>query len=400
VIKVRTWFTLLLLSFGTVAATVSCGSDEATGGGGGTGGGGLLPGGGKGGASSGGAVGRAGSTAGGGDSSTSNGILGTVCAVDGDCGTGLTCITAGSAKFGGGGPSQGLCTAACATSADCDPLETGAGCVDMGTVATPAKYCLESCAQGDPLDITTKCQGRVDFACTDLAVPPTDPKATAVPNPFCTPRCRMDDECGTGLFCSPRTGLCSKTKPTGDPAGTPCDGTATTNNCAGICVRFSTTSAFCADVCSGELPCGYGSGTTPGGLCAGAFSTTFGALDEGFCESNCTCSGECKFPTDICRGWMSTESTLESALGAPGLCYPPIMPSDGSVELTACEGGAGGATGTETGGSHAGGVAAGGAAAGGAAAGGSGGAPAAGGAGAPAAGGGGAPTAGTGGTGG
>jgi hypothetical protein len=36
VIKARTWFTLLLLSFGTLAATVSCGSDEATGGGGGT----------------------------------------------------------------------------------------------------------------------------------------------------------------------------------------------------------------------------------------------------------------------------------------------------------------------------------------------------------------------------
>jgi hypothetical protein len=353
VIKARTWFTLLLLSFGTLAATVSCGSDEATGGGGGTGGGGLLGAGGK--SASAGAVGRAGSGSAG--DTGSIGILGTVCAVDGDCGAGFTCVTAGSDKFDGGGPSQGLCTATCTTDDDCAPLETGAGCVNMGTTAVPALYCLEACTQGDPVDPSTKCQGRVDFACADLATPSTDPTVMVTPDPFCVPRCRMDAECGTGLFCSPRSGLCSKTKPTGDPPGTPCDGNATTNNCAGICVGFTTTTAFCADLCSGLTPCEY-SGTTPGGLCVGAFSQTFGGLDQGFCEPICTCSGECKFPTDICRGWLSTESDLQTALGSPGLCFPPPMPPDGSVELTACEGGAGGAP--ETGGAPAGGAAAGG----------------------------------------
>ena len=391
-IKARTWFALLLLSFGTVAATVSCGSDEATGGGGGTGGGGLLPGGGKGGASSGGAVGRAGATAGGGDSSTLTSTLGTVCTVDGDCGTGLTCVTAGGGKFGGAGPSQGLCTAACTSDADCAAIETGAGCVNMGTTATPAPYCLEACVQGDPAD-PAKCQGRFDLACRDLA----DPTVSTATDPFCVPRCRADSECGAGLYCSPRSGLCSKTKPTGDAAGTPCDANATTNNCAGICVGFPDSTGkvftgYCADLCSGELPCGF-VGTTPNGLCLGALSQKFGEFDEGFCEPTCTCSGDCKFPDHICRGWLSTESTLETDLGSPGLCFPPQK--DGSVELTACEGGAGGAPATETGGSHAGG-----AAAGGAAAAGGGGAPAAGGGGAPAAGGGGAPTAGTGGTGG
>jgi hypothetical protein len=360
VIKARTWFTLLLLSFGTVAATVSCGSDEATGGGGGTGGGGLIGASGK---AGGGSVSRAGSGSAG-DTGTT-GILGTVCAVDGDCATGFTCVTAGSGKFGGGGPSQGLCTASCTTDDDCAALEPGAGCVNMGTTDAPAPYCLEACTQGDPLDPTTKCQGRFDLACRDLS----DPTTSTTADPFCVPRCRMDAECGTGLFCSPRTGLCSKTKPTGDAAGTPCDSNAATNNCAGICVGFPDSTGkvftgYCADLCSGVTPCNF-TGTTPGGLCLGALSQMFGELDEGFCEPTCTCGGECKFPNHICRGWLSTESALQMALNSPGLCIPPVMPPDGSVELAACEGGSGGAP--ETGGAPAGGAATAGAPAGGAA---------------------------------
>ncbi len=363
-IKARTWLTLLLLSFGTIAATASCGSDEATGGGGGTGGGGLL---GAGGASGkGGAVGRAGSGSAG-DSTGTTGLLGTVCAVDGDCGTGLTCVTAGSNKFDGGGPSQGLCTAPCTTDDDCAPFETGAGCVNLGTTDIPAPYCLEACTQGDPADPNTKCQGRLDLACKDLS----DPTTSTTPDPFCVPRCSQDSECGTGLYCSPRSGLCSKTKPTGDAAGTPCDANAMTNNCAGICVGFPDSTGkvftgYCADLCSGVTPCNF-TGTTPGGLCLGALSQMFGELDEGFCEPTCTCTGECKFPNHICRGWTADESDLQTALASPGLCFPPPMPPDGSVELT-CEGGAGGTT--ETGGAPAGGAAAGGAPAGGAAPGG------------------------------
>ena len=363
-IKARTWFTLLLLSFGTIAATASCGSDEATGGSSGTGGGAIL--GASGASGKGGAVGRAGSGAAG-DTSTSAGILGTVCAVDGDCGTGFTCVTAGGGKFGGAGPSQGLCTATCTSDDDCAALEPGAGCVNMGTTDAPAPYCLEACTQGDPVDPTTKCQGRFDLACRDLA----DPTVSTATDPFCVPRCRMDSECGTGLYCSPRSGLCSKTKPTGDAAGTPCDANAMTNNCAGICVGFPDSTGkvftgYCADLCSGVTPCNF-NGTAPGGLCLGALSQMFGEFDEGFCEPTCACSDECKFPDHICRGWLSTESTLQMALASPGLCFPPVMPPDGSVELTACEGGA---SGTETGGAPAGGAAAGGAATAGAPAGG------------------------------
>jgi hypothetical protein len=227
-------------------------------------------------------------------------------------------------------------------------------------------------------DPSTKCQGRFDLACKDLA----NPAASTAADPFCVPRCRMDSECGTGLFCSPRTGLCSKTKPTGDAAGTPCDANAMTNNCEGICVGFpdSTGKTFtgaCADLCSGVTPCAF-KGTTPGGLCLGALSQMFGPLDEGFCEPTCSCTGDCQFLGHICRGWMATESDLQTALASPGLCFPPVM--DGSVELTACEGGAAGAGGA-AGGAPAGGAPAGGAPAGGASAGGApaGGAPAGGG---------------------
>jgi hypothetical protein len=360
VIKARTWFTLLSFSIGTIAATFGCGSDEATGGGGGasgSGGGGIIGASGKGGA-----VSRAGA---GGGTSIGAGILGSSCAIDGDCGTGYTCVTAGSGKLGGSGPSQGLCTASCMSDAECTALEPGSGCVNMGTTAVPAPYCLAGCVQGDTADPSTKCQGRFDLACKDLANPTTSTAA----DPFCVPRCRMDAECGTGLFCSPRTGLCSKTKPTGDVAGTPCDANAMTNNCSGICVGFPDSTGkvftgYCADLCSGVTPCEF-SGTTPGGLCLGALSQNFGPLDEGFCEPTCSCTDDCQFPGHICRGWMSTESDLQTALNSAGLCFPPVM--DGSVELTACEGGAGGAS---AGGAAAGGAAAGGAAAGGAAAGG------------------------------
>src|SRR6188768_746886 len=79
VVKTRTWFTLFIVSLGTVAATVSCGSDEATGGGGGGSGGGIISAGGRAGG-----VGRAGSGGG-----TSSSPIGSSCTTDAQCGAGL-----------------------------------------------------------------------------------------------------------------------------------------------------------------------------------------------------------------------------------------------------------------------------------------------------------------------
>ncbi|MEP7052440.1 MAG: hypothetical protein ABJB12_18885 [Pseudomonadota bacterium] len=341
-IKARTWFTLLLVSVGTVASTASCGgSDEATGGSGGAAGGGIIGASGKAGA-----TGRAGSGAG----VAMSTALGVLCSADADCDTGMTCVTADGSDFGPGvgGPSQGMCTLACATNADCAAVDANSGCVDFGTGAAPKPFCVQKCTLGgDGTTADTKCQGRPDFSCKDLA----DDKATD-PAPFCVPQCRADLECGPGLFCSPRTGLCSKSAPKGDPVGTPCDANAATNTCAGICLGTTNSdgtlgSAFCAELCSAGGGCMYSSGPTPtpGGYCL-PLADGAGAGDLGFCEPTCGCTGDCSIKGDVCRGWTSnaTEQELKGVLGSDGLCFPNA--SD-SVELTVCaEGGAGGATGT------------------------------------------------------
>jgi hypothetical protein len=85
---------------------------------------------------------------------------------------------------------------------------------------------------------------------------------------------------------------------------------------------------------------------TPGGLCTGPLSLTFGPLDEGFCEPNCTCPGDCAFPDDTCWKWPDADAALAKQLGAPGTCYASTIPIvTGSVELTCGEGGAGGSAG-------------------------------------------------------
>ena len=155
--------------------------------------------------------------------------------------------------------------------------------------------------------------------------------------PFCIPLCRSDLECGTGLYCNKGSGLCSKTKPTGDPVGTPCSPDAATATCAGFCIRTSAdnvkpVTGVCAEYCSGLLDCMY-DGDKPGGLCAGQFSDTFGILDLGYCEPSCECTGQCPFPDDQCRAWNASEQSLAQDLGKPGLCYPNVTDS---TELTIC----------------------------------------------------------------
>ncbi|MEO7037647.1 MAG: hypothetical protein ABI548_27060 [Polyangiaceae bacterium] len=332
-IKARAWFTLLLVSVGTVAATASCGSDEATGGGGGAAGGGLIGASGKAGA-----MGRAGS--GGGTGTGTSTTLGATCGADSDCDSGMTCLLPSSTDLLGGGPSLGMCTLACASDDDCTALETGAGCIPVGEADTTTAFCFESCMTGDP-GTATKCQNRSDVACRDIST-------NATPAPFCVPQCRADAECGAGLYCNTRNGVCTKTKPTGDPVGTACDSNATTNNCAGICIGApdstgAAVSGFCADLCSGLSACEF-TGMKAGGFCLGALSSDFSVGDVGYCEPTCGCTADCAIQGDVCRGWGTTsaEQQLKTALGADGLCYPAVA---GSVELSCGEGGAGGAGG-------------------------------------------------------
>jgi len=343
VVKARTWFTLFVLSLGTVAATASCGSDEATGGGAGSGGaagGSVLGGAGKAGSS----TGRAGS--GGGGTVTGSSLLGAPCASDAACADGMVCANAKSNLFPIGSPANGLCTLPCMSTDECAAVEAGADCFNFGTKNAPKLYCLQGCVQGgnDQATLDAKCQGRGDMICTDLH----DPTTTTTPEPFCLPHCSSDADCTSGLFCNKSSGFCSSTKHTGDPAGAPCDPSATTDTCEAFCLTTTAqgvtpAKGVCAEFCSGLLDCSY-NGKTPGGLCYGQLTETFGVLDLGYCLPSCSCSGECPIPGDLCRAWTANQSSFKSDLGAPGLCVPDLA---GSTELACSDGsaGAGGAVG-------------------------------------------------------
>lgn len=333
-VKARTWFTLCIIALGTIGATASCGgSDEGTVSSAGSGGGGVIPGGGRAGT-----TGRAGATGSSGSTGNVGTGLGATCASNAQCDDGLVCITPDSTELGDGGPSLGMCTLACTSTADCAAVATGSACFEVGT---DKGYCFASCVQGEATVQTDKCLGRPDFACQDIS-------ETATPEAFCLPRCRADLECGDGLFCNKRSGLCSPTKGTGDPLGSPCTPGAAVGTCEGVCLRTSADgvtpiTGVCTELCSGVFPCKY-SGENPGGLCLGPLSADWDVGDLGYCQPSCECSGDCTYPGDVCRAWAAGEESLATTLNAPGLCYPSVM---NTVELDCGEGGAGGAGGAD-----------------------------------------------------
>jgi len=278
----------------------------------------------------------------GGGGSQGNQLLGAECTSDPQCGTGMICITASSTLLGDGGPSNGMCTMACTPGGtECSALKVGAECANFSLTSIPQGYCLDACELGVPADLTSKCWGRLDFACMDLG--------STQSAPFCVPHCRSDAECGSGLYCdqSSALGLCTKTKPAGNPPGTACAPDAATNTCAGVCIPTSPAgtspvTGVCGELCSVGSECLYGSGANPapGGLCAGILSDDSGLLDLGYCLSNCSCSSDCAFPGTLCRKWNTSEAEFANGLGAPGLCYQSAVDS---VELSCGSGGKGGA---------------------------------------------------------
>jgi Cys-rich repeat protein len=329
---------LLLVTAGTVAG--GCGGGGASGGKGGGGGTSTA---GAAGNSGGGTTGSAGSTARGGTtggagttgaagSTTDGGVLpvgdlGKGCATNSDCTGGLTCAAPGSTTFGGGGPANGFCTKSCADADAGDACGAlNAVCVNMGTDATPALFCMPTCAYGS-MDRATKCRGRDDVGCARLS----DNSGGTLD--ICVPMCGSDADCPSGRHCDKDVGLCVTTAKSGSPLGSACTQAADggTDSCAGFCLAIGSggttvTARFCSQACVLGAPnaCNLAAGSTslaPAGSHGGCvYSATGAALgDVGFCAQECDGTGDCLDTTDP-NGMCDTSVTSGTTIAPHGFC--------------------------------------------------------------------------------
>ncbi len=237
---------------------------------------------------------------------TSGDNLGIGCTADGDCGPGLTCLTADGkiAPTNGnktgiavGGPANGYCSKGCATDADCP----GNSSLCFGAAGGQMGVCLLTCDIGPTLKSLDealdegKCHGREDARCASVSSTLT----------ACLPTCGRDDQCPAGRVCDPRLAVCVDKASTGLPAGAKCDQMAQTPECAGLCVSFGGDITMCSS------PCGLGGDFTDltavadcGGIDKGvcAYSPKGnGAGDFGFCAPACKVHDECQNPTFWCN---------------------------------------------------------------------------------------------------
>jgi len=232
--------------------------------------------------------------------------------------------------LGSGGPANGYCSKDCKTTDDC-PLSG----LCLGGSSTKIGVCILSCDIGpgltsldEPLD-EAKCNARDDQRCAALN--------TAGTITGCRPTCGRDDQCTTGRVCDPRTALCVDKANTGLPAGAKCDATATTPQCAGICVGFGDGVTMCSSPCplGGEIPADLTEVTDCGGLDKGvcAYSPSGnGAGDYGFCAPACKTQGDCQIPAFWCNSVGLPDNgycfgTTACGTGLP-LCKAPDVCTD------------------------------------------------------------------------
>lgn len=376
------WLGLGLLAAALGGSTFACSSDS----GGGSGGSGATASGGVGGGpvgGAGGAVGGAGgsgATGGGGTGGTAQTKLGAKCTKDAECGAGLTCLLASGTELDGEGAPKGLCTAECSADPSvCGQFASNAVCLNYDT---GKGYCLEGCSFG-PSGLqafdSKKCHGRPEIACSgllgstagsDCGPPNYDcPKGEACGNdnkchpliPACVPRCNADADCGTGLKCNPKSGLCTAGAITGKKLGEACtvNEDAGTNDCEGVCINFGDDLRSCGSACTiGANPsCGWsGSGPAPS-FCLYATSVVAdnggpGLGDLGLCIQFCDCNADCKTPGLVCSdfGTSSDATSIKNFLKRKGACFNPKNSQDGAINpgIPSCgtDAGTGGTSGT------------------------------------------------------
>jgi len=341
---------------GTASASGGSGNVAAGGanpngsGGTGTGGAGNA---GTGGSTSGAGGGLSGGGSGGAVAATAN--IGAECEADGDCGSGLICITATSTVFGSGGPAGGLCSRICESEEDCGNT---AYCVPFEEDATSG-YCIEACQTGSAGE--PKCHQRSNLACGLLGLIPTstacmsrvdcgsgqlcDAQAGTCGDiiPGCVPTCAGDFECEAGQYCSFATGLCTNGSASGLDIGELCDPSAATDPCSGFCSATNEegTEGTCSALCTlspSLVGCGWSGEGSADAACL--FSTLLspegdaGAGDVGLCGALCDCNDDCNAESDRCLD--ETGGDVLSLFGRNGYCRP-LASGETESDSIACE---------------------------------------------------------------
>lgn len=288
-------------------------------------------------ASAGGASGSGG-TAGG----TPGSELGAQCSSDSDCGSGLHCALATGNDFGFEGPSRGYCTLPCSSDSQCSVLFPGSTCEDLGFGDW---FCMRGC---DPSSGSVQCLNRYDEACVPWYAPDG-----GMTGHVCAPACVTDNDC-SGRKCDPYTELCTDAPKTGDPVGTPCDPTASTNSCAGICIGFSSTDptvGLCTSICNYasvgvEGACGSDpqQGSPQTAACVNEVTYPDGTK-AGLCDQLCNCDSDCDGADMVCESWAQSGAPnpgqLASLFQKQGYCeFRFLVPGIPGLPTCSQDGGA------------------------------------------------------------
>jgi len=256
-------------------------------------------------------------------------LVGRSCVASADCGEGLTCYTATSNDFLGGGAPGGYCSTACTEDAQCTAIDRQSECV-----ASPdgSALCIRTCLSLDPTSLgESKCLDRRDVACQSEAYLNLADFTGLRQNGWCYPQCASDEDC-PGRRCDLARGICVDTVTTGLAIGEACTANA---QCAGrICVS-SQGVGFCSAPCVFSVPIGCGYGLAPTGERAAGCFTPFergflsseGDGDVGVCFELCSTAADCTQPGWICQ----TDDAIQARLSRPGVCLPP-QPTDAGTD--------------------------------------------------------------------
>jgi hypothetical protein len=208
------------------------------------------------------------------------------CQLSTECDDGL-CLSVGF--------SNGYCTKACSTTAQCS-ARTACGKNPSGN--GPAKICLKQCTA--PYQSPGGC--RTDYVC--------EPNAETANVPVCFPKCTSNTSCGSAPTCDSR-GFCCGAQSSACCENTSCQGANTCTNgaciptacggagqpcCNGSCSGAATacvnnTCAACGG--SGQPCCAGNACASVNTICSAGTCSPCGALSRNCCAGNTCSTGSC-----------------------------------------------------------------------------------------------------------